>query len=297
MRAALAFSPDRKNLWKEEENTIEIPARQNDLGIMSFDNNSESSSCATQFTGRISLGNYGTNAITSIEIGLFLNNEQLGSSLSFPSDTSIASYSSYSMDIPSTSITGTELRTLEARVLSVNGASDTNASNDTSTKKVHYVPLATDAFAIEDFDGSSSSWFIPEASEGVASIVPTDDNSGKMLAFDMGGSTESTYNKKIEVYGPRLDLSSLESDRQAILSFRYYYRGSPEEVSSILSVFNSVGCGRVRSLLYRVEGLDINTSPTRTIGEQPQQDSDWRTVHIALGRPTTEPQQIVIEGC
>ena len=178
----------------------------------------------------------------------------------------------------------------------VNDQNDPYALNDTTGIRSYLVSKAqvSEVLGIEDFEDSNQiSWAIPEAFRDEIKIVPTRDNSGHMLNFEIYNSDIKYQNRFI--LSPLIDASSLKDNEQLNLSFRYSYQAHPDRS---LGLFYGLASGTAKEGAARGDcaldsilhlhsiqlTADVRTGLERLPDEKPFYESDWKTISMPLGR-------------
>ena len=279
MRATLEYALLRFDLSKGSK-LEEIEERENDLGIVRLAN-STWNACLEQFVGNIIVGNYGTNAISSAEIAVYLNDneEQRISIIPRP----VPSYDTISVPFGPVTVSGTFDQKLSVRVLNVNSTDDSYELNSKDSLIVYNPPTFTELSDIDHEFGAV------ESNQSVVKVVPTSDGQDEMLAFEMLSSSDETFGQEYVAFSPRLDLSNISRTQRhdATLSFRYSHRGTYNKTATQLRVVVFRGCKGSANTIYYNAGLDLNTAPFRRLNDKPQFDHEWRTIRAPIIDRTT----------
>ena len=273
MRTAMELCPRRVSLLEEDK--LAVPEKQNDLGILGFASGFWNE-CEGVFEGRVVIANYGTNPITSAELLVSLNDDEVHRITTLP--RAIPSYDTVSIQLSEIPYQkGTGQQDVRAVVVSVNGGEDSNNANDSTRFSIVSPPEATDMNDIEE------QFLLYEQSNELFEMV-SDNNGGEMLSIKMLDSPKETFGDRIIVVGPEINFSQFSDDEAVTLSFRYSLRERYDLSMTEVYVFVA-GCeDDDLSINYYNAGMDLNTAPYRLLDEEPQFDHEWRSIRVPLAR-------------
>ena len=79
-----------------------------------------------------------------------------------------------------------------------------------------------------------------------------------------------------------MNFSEVSSSEAITLSFRYSHRGTYNKTATTFNVYVSDDCSLPYYRAYYNEGLDLNTSPLRALGDKPQFEHEWRSIQLPI---------------
>ena len=288
MRTTLEFNERRKDLHEKHGNKLlldDIEIREGDLGIRGF-SGSKWSPCEKSFVGDIRIANYGSTSVNSLEIGVYIDDTRVQL---ISEEDNIRDYAGQDVSINiNADPLSTGAHTLSIRVVKANEKSDTRDANSTVTFSTYAPPTSTDVSDIED------NIYVFENDRSVAKIVSGANSEGKMLLLDMLNSDPSSLGQSYELVSPRFDVPGVGASEVAVLSFRYSYRGTYDDLETAMYVYATKDCSLTPSnMVYANSGLELNTSTLQSIGEPPL-ESHWRSVRIPISGRDEEVSFVIL---
>ena len=279
MRLVLEFSPRRKSLLTSP-GLVDPVQFTNDLGVRKI-LSPEIADCDGSLNPSIEIRNYGINDITSFTVGFYINNQLEESvnqltSLS-PLDVGIVNFSPVS-------INQSNFNEVEFRILSVNGVSDNNQTNN--IKSLNILPNETAIIPFfEEFEGPLKVSTIGEFGEASNwQVVTAPDNTAlnKAAKLDFYDSQENIGALDL-MLTKVLDLSNLST---ALLSFKYAYAPRSDSIyNDGFIVAISTDCGanfQVDEYLFEKYGTSLGTVLPRSQEFKPMSPFDWEEEFINL---------------
>lgn len=280
MAVVLEYSPRREKLndsFAKEEPTIV----ENDAGLAQF-SLLITEACTKSFIPSLQLGNFGSNQVNSVQIGIFINNLLL----------STQTFSGLGLDyLETTSIQLEEVvpegmgeLQIEARILQTNNTTDNKSFNNRRDTDL-FVPFFSAPPLLQSFHTSLSpfyrinpdfylTWQLEQA--------PITGDPDNLAAFMNFYDYEINFGAKDLLISPILDLSGME---QAFLNFRLAYTTYSASDQDGLEIYITTDCSENLEnavLLYAEYGQDLATAPSTTNRFIPSGNEDWRTEQIDL---------------
>ena len=293
MRQVLFYSTDRFSLWQSADPITPPTIYAVDAGIITRPKDLKPP-CGAQIQGRLSIGNYGTDPISSLRIAFLLNEETVSETsynLSLPpmssSDRPWAEINYGPINIDTYG-----MHNLEARIVSVNETRDLNPKNDTLKSEILHAALIHSTPLIESFQ-TTPKWYLSSKQQPLIELAPTSsDASDRSLIFKLSGSPAATQQNNYIIQSPILDLSNYSSEAQLTLSLRYSHQVDPSRTLNTFMIGTRSGENNCLSDAYQViylrQGLDLHSGGIeRKPSEPPRYTDDWQQIRMPL--PTSLP--------
>lgn len=279
-RMAIVLQNSIRRSSLRDSRALEAPAMQdNDLGIVSVQNQ-EDLFCDTAFSPQVDIRNFGTNALTNVQISMLVDGviqHTLNQDLELNTGAATA------LTFPPVNFESSANQDLTFQVVSVNGVPDENTSNNLLEITI---PPATRVSLpyVEDFESINTLITRTEISifdhwERATAPYLTSTNVAGQLNFHGSQRRLGEFHHLIL---PNLDLTDVNS---ASLSFRYAYaRLGLSDSKDGLLVMASRDCGiTFDQVLFSSYGPDLITID-RTITNEftPAGPDDWREIELNI---------------
>jgi CubicO group peptidase (beta-lactamase class C family) len=259
----------------------DFPKQQNDAGIISVVSPWENG-CSTTLTPSVSLKNYGSNTLTSVNINYTIDG---GVPAVFNWTGTLATDSQVVVTLPSiTTTSGTHI--FECFTVAPNGSTEGYTYNDSSTS--NFIVNSTAAMFVpltENFEGAvfpSPGWALNSNSIyqwGQTSIAPFNGSYSVVKGNYADGNIGAQYDLDL----PMINISGLTDPA---LGFDYAYTHYPGYYDS-LQVLISSDCGVSWQSLFYKGGTTLRTAPVTTDPFYPTA-GQWRLETISLAAYTGE---------
>lgn len=239
---------------------------------------SASLTCPSNIQPKITIRNDGSAILTSVNIGISIND---GAPVTSTYNINLPTGLSTILSLSSVAtLAGTNK--LEIFIISTNGVSDQNSSQDTITYMLQVAPL-TGSYT-QDFEGVN---FPPE---GWAIINPDGNITWQKLNGNLGLPNSSgtaainlfaynTINQQDILQSPTINTTGADS---VFLSFDYAYSANTNGQTDTLEVVATASCGQANQTIIKLSGTNLTTTAPSGTSFIPQSSNNWKTITLAL---------------
>lgn len=249
--------------------------------------------CASSLTPQVVVTNNGTNAITSMTLNPFVNGVANGASVNWTGNLAAGATTTVAMN-PITGLTSGS-KTFSASISSsVNGATDFNLGNNSTTQKFSVVGTYSLAPIVQTFSATTfppANWL----------LINPDGGAATWARSSAAGSQSTTQSARYPAYSAApgdvddlvLPPLSLVGFGTAQLNFDVAsapYSSPPE--NDQLEVKVSTDCGATWATLYSKAGAALNTAAANANSYVPVA-GDWRAESIDLSAYANNPTVLV----
>ncbi|MFY0628557.1 MAG: choice-of-anchor J domain-containing protein [Reichenbachiella sp.] len=293
MRTVMDFSPRRNQLINSPG--LQTPLMvENDLGIRQI-HNPDFGNCSSNLEPTIEVRNYGTNAITSFEIQLLIDDLpfetlSINSNLDLH-ETHVVTFGALDLSLSNNVFT--------FKVLEVNGVTDVNETNNcrwisSFFPKNQTIPL------FEDFESSDSEI------QNTWSLINMDQphhwsfEDAPNISIDNKALTLNCYNSSVEdQLGANFLLSPVFNLIGVVtvdLYFKYAYSKRPEYNTDALLVLVSTDCGESflpENVVLERRGQQLNTTSQSKDNFVPEGSGDWRNIELNIGEYANQENVVI----
>ncbi|MDW3191460.1 MAG: choice-of-anchor J domain-containing protein [Cytophagales bacterium] len=279
-RMALVLQNSIRRSSLRDSRALGTPVMQaNDLGITNVEN-PEDLFCDTSFSPQVGIRNFGTNTVTNVEISMLIDNVTLHT---LNQELELNTGATTTLTFPSVNFETSANQDLTFQVVSINGVTDENSSNnllEITVPPATRVPLPY----LEDFESINTLITRTEISisdhweRATAPYLTSTDVAGQL---NFHGS-QRRLGEFHYLLLPNLDLTDVNS---ASLSFRYAYaRLGLSDSKDGLLLMASRDCGvTFDQVLFSSYGEELVTiDRTITSAFTPTGPDDWQEVELNI---------------
>lgn len=297
MRTVMAFSPRRASLLNSPACSAPIVTAYN-AGIRSA--SSPTQRCAHDFNARVELRNYGTENLTSVNIGYRLDGDVVNNFYEWTGN--LGQYEVEEVQLPGLFLPPGFHR-IEFFTNMPNGEADGDPDNDDFIQEFQVVD--EEEIGKITFEGvafpPTENWIIdnPDGSFTWRDTLMQNGNTAVCIDF----ANYSARGQSDRLNTPIWDLAGMDNPT---LEFRVAYGrvlqgGDPIAPAEGLRVTVSNNCGRVNIPVYNKSRDELATMADVALTEEvnssaPQSDGDWRTERVDLSRFKGEKVIISFQG-
>lgn len=274
MRTVLENSPRRLSLLTSP-GLIEPVRIDNDLAATKIISPSYGM-CDNQFTSKLEVTNFGTNAINSYSVQLLIDGNPVGPSTIINTNLSPLTKETITL---TNQLLGITPITVGFELFNVNGLVDGDPTNNTITKTVSHIASQSLPY-IENFEngnsmlgntGGSYPWEVTNA--------PKEVSSNQALLFKAFNNT-TAFDESIILETPPLDLNGVQS---AAISFSFAHAPIPGGFYDGLVLEASADCGETYSeILFAAAGSGLQTAPPSLSSFIPSSGLQWMDTTLGI---------------
>lgn len=246
-----------------------------DLGIIAI-NTPTTLECSGLHTPTITIRNFGTTVITQANIEFSINGVVQETKL-FALNLSTLTQTQVSFNVYTSN--PLDSKNYQFKILTANGATDENSSNNISSLSVKTAQQATTPY-VETFELSLANWNVVNP-DGLTGWTLTTLPNGAGKAVSMNNYSYENEGAIDKLVSPAFDVSSAGG---LLLKFKHAHSQYPGVVGDALSVYALTGCTDDLSTATRVffkEGASLATTTSKESDFIPD-PGDWITNYIPL---------------